>query len=296
MQSRRCPPVASVLFCLVLAGWLVACGSAVAVEAPSLPAPPASTQPVPPPKSLDEVRAIENKVKQVAARVIPCTVAVRVGTSQGSGVLVSKEGHVLTAGHVIGKPGQKATFVFPDGTSREGTTLGVQQDSDAGLAKISDAAGLPFVEMAALGSLRPGMWCLALGHPLGLQRDRPPVIRLGRVLALRDNTVQTDCTLVAGDSGGPLVDLDGRVIGINSRINAGLVSMNFHVSIDAFHRDWDRLLRGETWNTRIESKEECAGQRPFPPGCRGSQPLRSSRAPTARKRPWAPSSAPMGGF
>ena len=64
--------------------------------------------------------------------------------------------------------------------------------------------------------------------------ERPPVIRLGRVLHVSANTLHTDCTLVAGDSGGPVFDLDGRLIGINSRIAMNVISLNFHVPVDIY--------------------------------------------------------------
>jgi serine protease Do len=81
------------------------------------------------------------------------------------------------------------------------------------------------------------------------------VVRAGRVLQVRDGVLQTDCTIVAGDSGGPVVDLDAKVIGINSRINAGVPTMNFHVPIDAFHQSWDRLVKGEVLQTTVLGKD-----------------------------------------
>jgi serine protease Do len=219
--------------------------------------PPAPGRPaaVPAPKDLAELKAIEEKVKQVAARVIPCTVALRVGPSQGSGVIVSKDGYVLTAGHVIGKPGQSIAVVLQGGKTLKGTTLGLNQDADAGLAKITDKGDWPFVEMGKAGSIQRGMWCLAFGHPLGLQDERPPPVRFGRVLQVRESFIQSDCTIVAGDSGGPLVDLEGRVIGINSRITTGMTTMNFHVPIDTFHENWDRLVKSEVLHAPIDGRD-----------------------------------------
>ena len=67
------------------------------------------------PKDIGDLRAIEYKVQKVVARVLPCTVGVRIGNSQGSGVIVSEDGYVLTAGHVVEKPGQDVVFLFADG-------------------------------------------------------------------------------------------------------------------------------------------------------------------------------------
>ncbi|MGQ9576246.1 MAG: trypsin-like peptidase domain-containing protein [Thermoguttaceae bacterium] len=232
------------------------CGSATAPnKALADPRTPEAAPAVPVPQDLGELKAIEESIKQVAARVLPCTVVVRIGPSQGSGVVVSSDGYVLSAGHVVGKPGQKAVFLFPDGKTANGTTLGVNRDTDAGLLKIGEPGTWPFVPMRKRGTIRPGTWCLALGHPLGPQEGRPPVVRAGRVLQTQPNLLRTDCMLVAGDSGGPLVDLEGKLIGINSRINAPIPTMNFHVSIDAFHDSWEQLLKGELIESTVPGKD-----------------------------------------
>jgi len=221
-------------------------------EAPDKPAP--LDRQVAVPKDVADLRAIEARVKAVVAKVLPCTVAVRVGTAQGSGVIVSDEGYVLTAGHVAEEPGQKAVFVFSDGKTAKGTTLGIHRRADAGLAKIDDEGPWPHLEMEDSGDPRLGTWCVAAGHPLGYQERRPPVIRLGRVLQSRADAIRTDCPLVAGDSGGPLVDLEGRVIGVNSRIG-GSVKVNVHVPIRVFRDHWERLAKGEAWDDGTPGKD-----------------------------------------
>jgi serine protease Do len=207
-----------------------------------------------PPADLDELKAIEAQVQAVVAKALPATVAVRVGQSQGSGIVVGSEGYVLTAGHVAGSPGQQVTLIFPDGKSVQAKSLGVDRRLDAGLLKISDEGKWPSVEMGRSADLLPGSWCIAVGHPLGYQKERPPVFRLGRVLRPVATVIQTDCALVAGDSGGPLLDLEGKVVGINSRI-ATSTSMNFHVPVDVFHDDWDRLVKGETIEQDVPARD-----------------------------------------
>jgi serine protease Do len=103
-------------------------------------------------------------------------------------------------------------------------------------------------EIADSRKLSYGQWCVALGHPGGYQDDRGIVLRLGQVLDMSDQAITTNCTLVGGDSGGPLFDMDGRVIGINSRISEQLTN-NMHVPVNAFREGgaWDRLLKGEVW-------------------------------------------------
>ncbi len=204
------------------------------------------------PRSLDELRAMQVRQQELAREAQSYTVSVRVGNAQGSGVIISKDGYVLTAAHVAGKPGRTAQFILADGKKVEGKSLGTDRTLDAGLMKINEIIrdGQPVRwEYARLGNskqLKPGQWCLATGHPYGYFSDRPPVVRVGRILANRDSVLITDCKLVGGDSGGPLFDMDGKVIGIHSRIGAAL-TLNMHVPIDTFMEDWDRLVSGEDW-------------------------------------------------
>jgi serine protease Do len=227
----------------------------------SSPSPPAAlAAPAPSgtdphtPKSLEELKALEERVKRVVAKVIPATVGVQVGSARGSGVIVSPDGLVMTAGHVVGKPNLPATFFFADGRTAKGTTLGVYETADAGLMKITEGSPWPAVEQGSSTTLEVGSWCVATGHPLGYQPGRPPVVRVGRVLRVRSGSIQSDCPLVAGDSGGPLFDLDGKLIGIHSRIG-GAIEQNLHVPVDIFKEHWQRLLKGDAWEDTIPSRE-----------------------------------------
>jgi len=198
------------------------------------------------PSGVDDLKAMQNHVKELTAKVLPCTVGVQIGQAWGSGVIVSKDGYVLTAAHVAGGPKRGAFFVLSDGRVVHGTTLGLNRGIDAGLMKITDKGEYPFMEMGVSKELKDGSWCLAVGHPGGYQKDRGLVVRLGRVLLTQTDAITTDCTLVGGDSGGPLFDMHGKVIGINSRI-AGAITANLHVPIDAFHQGWDRMVKSDAW-------------------------------------------------
>jgi len=250
-MNRRTPVVSvfALLLCVAVGlclGWTPA-RPALAAEGPNVAEAPG-------PKSLDELRAIERRVKDAAAKVLPCTVGVQVGHSAGSGVVVSEDGLVMTAGHMIEKPGQQVRFFFPDGKTAKGTTLGAYKTGDAGLAKIEEPGKWPFAHRGSSAGLKAGAWCVAMGHPLGVRENRPPVLRVGRVLQLGDAVLQTDCSLVGGDSGGPLVDLDGKVIGINSRIGTAM-EHNFHVPVDVYNDNWDRLLKGDVWESDLPKRD-----------------------------------------
>ena len=200
------------------------------------------------PQNVSDLKAMQEHLQKLSEKIIPCTVGVRVGPAQGSGVIISKDGYVLTAAHVVGKPNIDVTFVLPDGSTVKGKTLGMNRTIDAGLMKITEEREWPFVEMGISKDLKEGQWCVATGHPGGYEKGRTPVVRFGRVLQNHDTVIMTDCTLVGGDSGGPLFDMQGRVIGINSRI-AGPLNANMHVPVNTFRDTWDRLASAEAWGS-----------------------------------------------
>jgi serine protease Do len=201
------------------------------------------------PEGVQDLRTIQAQVKKVVDRVLPCTVALQIGKSQGSGVIINKEGYILTAGHVSGQPGRTAQIVLHDGRKLKGITLGADTAIDSGLVKITqEGAEFPHVDMGHSADLKKGQWVIALGHPGGYQVGRPPVVRVGRILEATAKHLRSDCALVGGDSGGPLFDMTGEVIGIHSRIG-GSITFNIHVPVDTYTETWDRLAASEVWGS-----------------------------------------------
>lgn len=193
-----------------------------------------------------DLPALEAHLREVAAYVVPAVVGVQAGPVGGSGVIVSEDGLVLTAGHVVRGVDQEVVLLLSDGTRLRGRTLGANRTVDTGMLRITDAGPHPWVDLGAPGATAVGQWCLAAGQPLGFDPRRTPPVRLGRVLASAPHVLQTDCTIVSGDSGGPLFDMNGRVIGIHSRIGASLTE-NIHAPIEDYRADWDHLVKGEIW-------------------------------------------------
>jgi len=233
------------LWGLWLLGWLLTLGPAWTEPLPSKPDadgqnPAAKTSVA---QEIAELRQVQQRVQAVVRKVTPAVVAVLINPGQGSGVVVTADGYVLTAGHVSGKPGRDVVIVFPEGKRVKGKTLGVNPQMDSGLIKLEGNGPWPHVEMGDVTQLRPGDWVVAIGHPGGYRPGRSPVVRVGRVLRIVQQLVQTDCTLVGGDSGGPLFDLEGRVVGIHSRIG-GDISQNIHVPVNTYRETWEALTEG----------------------------------------------------
>jgi serine protease Do len=196
----------------------------------------------PAPTSVAELKSIEQTVKKLIPKISPAVVAVEIGHGSGSGVIITSDGLVLTAGHVCGAPDREVLFRFPDGSQARGKSLGRDEDTDTGLLRITDRGPWPHAELGDLDLAGTGDWVLALGHPGGYDSTRSLVVRLGRIIRVGADALQTDCTISPGDSGGPLFDMEGRVIGIHTAIRSSLTE-NFHVPITEFYEGWDTLVR-----------------------------------------------------
>jgi len=206
------------------------------------------------PQSSEDLRAMQEHFKKVVKKVTPAVVAVQIGQSAGSGVIIDADGTVLTAGHVSGKPGQECVLILPDGKRLKGKTFGYNRDMDSGMIKITDKGPFPYVKVGDARKLKVSEWVLAIGHPGGFKPTRSTVVRVGRVKHVSyspksdigASNIVTDCTLVGGDSGGPLFDMQGRVVGIHSQIRERITD-NVHVPVNTYTDTYDRLVKGEAW-------------------------------------------------
>jgi len=204
-----------------------------------------------PPRDAGDLQAMQDHMQQLAKTVSPAVVGIRLKRGMGSGVIISPDGYILSAGHVTGRANQPATIFLADGRKLSAMTLGANHRVDAGLLKISSeeiegVEKLPFVPVGDSQNLDYGQWCFAFGHPGGFREDRPPAVRIGRLLLQSDNILVTDCTLVGGDSGGPLLSASGEVVGIHSRIGEG-IEANLHIPVNVFEKNWDRFVQGDVW-------------------------------------------------
>ncbi|MDO9025151.1 trypsin-like peptidase domain-containing protein [Zwartia sp.] len=142
-------------------------------------------------------------------------------TSLGSGVVVSKHGHIVTNFHVI-EGADEITVGLRDGRQSEAKVVGVDPESDLAVLQIS-LNNPPFLSFDVSGHPRVGDVVLAIGNPFGVGQT----ITMGIVSALGrgglgintyENFIQTDAAINPGNSGGALIDTSGRLIGINTAI------------------------------------------------------------------------------
>ena len=196
-----------------------------------------------------DISKLESTVQEVVERVRPATVAVRTGDGDATGVIVSKEGHVFTAGHCVMEPGSEFVIELADGRRFDAVGMGLEPDLDCGLIKIKEPKDLPFVELGWSSELVKNQPCISLGHSNIFNKTRGSVVRFGRIVEPVSTTggyIQSTCMMEPGDSGGPLFDLKGRLIGIHSQCDETL-DENFEVPVDVFRRYWDLLNKEEAF-------------------------------------------------
>ena len=193
------------------------------------------------PERLGDIVRIQQQVQRVLEPCLDATVGVGRG---GSGVIVSEDGLVLTAAHVSVRPDRPVKITLRDGREVGAVSLGLNDLADAGMVKIIEEGPWPHVEVFRGMNRQAGAWCFALGHPGGLDLERGPVLRVGRLIGEHALVMRTDCHLIGGDSGGPLFNLAGEVIGIHSRVSEDIED-NYHAPIEAFLRHWQLFLEGE---------------------------------------------------
>ncbi|MFT5124248.1 MAG: serine protease Do [Kiritimatiellia bacterium] len=195
--------------------------------------------------TLQDMKNMEQQVQSLVKHALPATVSVLAQNfaGSGSGVIVSDDGYVLTAAHVVGNA-SAMDLLFPDGTRKTATVLSANFPRDIALMKIDQEGVYPFVEIGDSRKLELTNIVIALGHPGGFDARRSPPIRIGRVYVPgEDRFIITDCTLVGGDSGGPLFNLAGEVIGIHSSIGGSLASNN-HAPTHAAMDHWEEMKAG----------------------------------------------------
>jgi len=149
-------------------------------------------------------------------------------TGQGSGVIISEDGYIVTNNHVI-KGSDKIEVVLNNQKSYVAELIGTDPNTDIALLKIEEK-GLPFIKFVDSDAINVGDWVLAVGNPFGLNSTVTAgiVSAKGRSIdILRRNAsnpiesfIQTDAAINPGNSGGALVNANGDLVGINTAISS----------------------------------------------------------------------------
>ncbi len=203
--------------------------------------------------SLSDLLKVQQSVQTLLPKLRTAVVAIQTHDGTASGVIITEDGLILTAAHVAEKPGREMRVILDDGKVVKATTLGLDKTADAALMQLNDNdVKWPHVKVSRkVTKAQPGVWCIALGHPGGFDKQRGVVLRVGKIVKQTANSLQTDCVLMGGDSGGPLFNLAGEVIGIHSQIWEDR-DQNMHVSMAPFFRSWDDLKMSQiirVWST-----------------------------------------------
>ncbi len=179
----------------------------------------------------------------VAEKVMPSVVGIsteivysdffgkRIGEGVGTGVIVDKNGYILTNSHVVNNGDMNALMVLLyDGRELKGELLWNDPVIDLAIVKI-DAQNLTPAELADSDNLKVGQYAVAIGNPLGFQFERTVtsgiISGLNRTIPVSnyesiEGLIQTDASINPGNSGGPLLNQKGQVIGINTaKIQSG---------------------------------------------------------------------------
>ena len=159
-----------------------------------------------------------------------------VSEALGSGVLIDRDGLVLTNAHVVAEA-QTIHVRTPEGDDIAAPVVGVDADTDLALVRIEDTTGLVPAPLGDSDSAKVGDWVLAIGNPLGLHHTVTAGIISAKARGDGSGVefLQTDAAINPGNSGGPLFDVHGSVVGINTAIlteSQGNVGLNLAIPVN----------------------------------------------------------------
>ena len=156
-------------------------------------------------------------------------------TSLGSGVIISKDGYIVTNNHVV-ENADTINVRMTNFEEYDAKIIGRDPKTDLALLKITPKNGLPATAFGDSDKLRVGDWVMAIGNPFGFEQTVTAGIVSGKGRSLGsgpyDSFIQTDASINPGNSGGPLFNLKGEMVGINSAIysqNGGNIGIGFAI-------------------------------------------------------------------
>ena len=211
---------------------------------------------------------LDSRTRAVSEIVVESTVCIEIGVDfregHGSGTIISKDGLILTAGHVGERSGLDCEITLADGRKLEAVTLGqifLTQahrglDFDIGLVRLLDPPDdLTVAPISSSGSVERGEWVVAAGWVADVPEtgQRAPV-RIGRIQERMGPRLRLDAPFNGGDSGGGLFDLDGQLVGVISACG-GIPNINFATPIDLYEFTKPLMLGGTTYSDPMPELE-----------------------------------------
>ena len=198
----------------------------------------------------------EDIYKKVNPSVVSVISTTAEGTGSGSGVIMSKDGYIITNNHVV-DGAQSVSVQLSDDTSLDAEIIGTDEQTDLAVIKVTPTSDLTAAEFGDSDELEPGEYAYAIGSPGGVQFAN--TITGGRISAInRDLTVndrvmtliQTDASINNGNSGGALINKYGQVVGITSAKLSGnafgsatVEGMGFAIPINTAKDIVDELIQ-----------------------------------------------------
>ena len=166
--------------------------------------------------------------------------------SLGSGVIIDKQGLVLTNFHVV-KGADEITVRLSSKKEYRGRVVGNDPKTDLAVVRFQPDSELTVARLGNSDTLKVGEWAIAIGNPFGLDQTVTVgvISATGRAdvgIATYENFIQTDASINPGNSGGPLLNLKGEVVGINTAIVAAGQGIGFAIPINMVKRVANQLI------------------------------------------------------
>jgi Do/DeqQ family serine protease len=166
--------------------------------------------------------------------------------SGGSGVIVDKEGYILTNNHVV-EGADKVKVRLNDGREFTATVKGQDSRTDLAVLHIK-AKDLPVAALGDSDKLEVGEWAIAIGSPFGLEHTVTVGVisakgRSGLGTGTYEDFIQTDASINPGNSGGPLINIDGEVVGINAMIIQPGTGIGFAIPVNMAKQILNDLIK-----------------------------------------------------
>jgi serine protease Do len=171
--------------------------------------------------------------------------------AEGSGVVVDKNGYILTNNHVVDKATRIRVKFMNDETEYSARVIGTDKDTDLAVIKVDKTSLIP-AKIGNSDSLQVGDWAMAIGSPFGFEETVTAGIvsavarDIGQEATTFQHFIQTDAAINPGNSGGPLLNINGEVIGINTMIasrSGGYQGIGFAMPINTAVKVYNDVIK-----------------------------------------------------